>query len=269
MIVFLMIILYVLICNYIGDIGINRKIGFKRAFWINIILTPIIGILFTIKSRKLTNNELIINSIKETNFVTYNRLNVNMTEIVRILLAINLLMFIVEVILITYDQMPYLDTIILNSEIKQSYQFITYQFLHSGISHLFNNMFVLVMCGPVVERYYGKLKFILWYLIFGIFGALLQIYYNDPGKIIGASASVFGILTLFALVDKSFLKIGKYKIRFRIFAYLMIVQEIYETLKFENDKIGHLAHIGGGITAVLFFIIYHYATKIKRSKEIS
>jgi len=264
MVIFLMIILYVLVSNYIGKVGDLRKIGFKRAFWISIILTPIIGILITFKSRKLYNHEILTNAIKETNSKLSDRLNTNMTEIVRIILAINYLMFIIEIILIT-DNIPYLETIILNSEISQSYQFITYQFLHSGLAHLANNMFVLIMCGPVVERYYGKLKFLLFYLSFGVLGALTQIYCGDAGKIIGASASVFGILTLFAIIDKSFIKIRNYKIRIRIFAIILIFDEVIETLKFNNDKIGHFAHLGGAIFALLFFIIHHYGTKIKRS----
>ena len=260
MIVFLMIVLYVLVTNSVGKLGEYRKIGFKRAFWTSLLFTPLVGFYFTNRSRVLTTAELIVSGVAEKD----SRLNTNMTEVVRILLAINLLMFVAELFLISYGFVPYLQSIVLNSNFSQTYQFVTYQFLHAGLPHLFNNMFILVMCGPVVERYYGKLKFILVYVSLGVLGALTQIYCNDGGRIIGASASVFGILTLFAIVDRSVIKFGRTNIRISLFAIWIILLEVIETLKFQNDKIGHFAHIGGAIFAVLFFIIHHYATKTER-----
>jgi len=264
MVVFLMIVFYVLVANSVGKLGENKKIGFKRAFWTSLVLTPLVGILLTNRSRNLSVSELQINSIREANFESTNRLNTNMTEIVRILLAINLLMFVAELVLLTYGGEPYLQSIVLHSNISQTYQFVTYQFLHAGLPHLFNNMFGLVMFGPIVERYYGKLKFILSYIAFGVLGALTQIYFNQGGSIIGASASVFGLITLFAIIDRSVIKIGRVNLRVRLFAFFIILSEIIETLKFQNDKIGHFAHIGGAVFAILFFIIHHYATKTER-----
>ena len=53
-------------------------------------------------------------------------------------------------------------------------------------------------------------------------------------------------------------------IRISLFAIWIILLEVIETLKFQNDKIGHFAHIGGVLFAILFFIIHHYATKTER-----
>lgn len=264
MIVFLMIVFYVLAVNSVGKLGKNKKIGFKRAFWTSLILTPLVGLLLTKRSKDLSVSELQINAIKESNLESNHRLNANMTEVVRILLVVNLLMFVAELVLLTYGCEPYLQSIVLHSNISQTYQFITYQFLHAGLSHLFNNMFGLIMFGPVIERHYGKLKFILAYITFGILGALTQIYCNDGGSIIGASASVFGLITLFAIIDRSVIKIGRINLRVSLFAIFMILSEVIETLKFQNDKIGHFAHIGGVIFAILFFIIHYYATKTER-----
>jgi rhomboid protease GluP len=243
--------------------GEDRLCGFKRLFWTSLVLTPLTGLFLVSRSRKLTTQEIQINEIK-TSFGSTDRLNINMTEIVRIILAINLLMFVAELVLLTYGGEPYLQSIVLHSNISQTYQFVTYQFLHAGLPHLFNNMFGLVMFGPIVERYYGKLKFILSYIAFGVLGALTQIYFNQGGSIIGASASVFGLITLFAIIDRSVIKIGRVNLRVRLFAFFIILSEIIETLKFQNDKIGHFAHIGGAVFAVLFFIIHYYASKTER-----
>lgn len=263
MIVFLMIVFYVLATNSVAKMGEDRLCGFKRLFWTSLVLTPLTGLFLVSRSRKLTTQEIQINEIK-TSFGSTDRLNINMTEIVRIILAINLLMFVAELVLLTYGGEPYLQSIVLHSNISQTYQFVTYQFLHAGLPHLFNNMFGLVMFGPIVERYYGKLKFILSYIAFGVLGALTQIYFNQGGSIIGASASVFGLITLFAIIDRSVIKIGRVNLRVRLFAFFIILSEIIETLKFQNDKIGHFAHIGGAVFAVLFFIIHYYASKTER-----
>ena len=107
MIVFLMIVFYVLATNSVAKMGEYRECGFKRLFWTSLVLTPLIGLFLVSRSRKLTNQEIQINSTKKS-FELTNRLNINMTELVRIILAINLLMFVAEILLISYGFVPYL-----------------------------------------------------------------------------------------------------------------------------------------------------------------
>lgn len=53
-------------------------------------------------------------------------------------------------------------------------QLLTYMFLHGGFTHLFFNMFALVMFGGVIERTMGAKRFLTYYLSCGIFAALVQ-----------------------------------------------------------------------------------------------
>lgn len=39
------------------------------------------------------------------------------------------------------------------------YQIFTYMFMHGGLGHIFMNMFMLWMFGPVMEAYWGSRKF--------------------------------------------------------------------------------------------------------------
>ncbi len=55
-------------------------------------------------------------------------------------------------------------------------QLITYMFLHSenGFSHLFFNMFSLLMFGPLLERTIGSKRFLFYYVSCGLGAALVQ-----------------------------------------------------------------------------------------------
>ena len=54
------------------------------------------------------------------------------------------------------------------------YQFITYQFLHGGFTHLFFNMFALWMFGCVIENVWGPKKFIFYYIFCGVAQACVR-----------------------------------------------------------------------------------------------
>jgi len=54
------------------------------------------------------------------------------------------------------------------------YQFITYMFMHGGISHIIFNMFALWMFGSVLENVWGPRRFITYYLVTGIGAALIH-----------------------------------------------------------------------------------------------
>lgn len=53
-------------------------------------------------------------------------------------------------------------------------QVITYMFLHAGFTHLFFNMFSLVMFGRVLESVLGSKRFLFYYISCGIGAALVQ-----------------------------------------------------------------------------------------------
>lgn len=53
-------------------------------------------------------------------------------------------------------------------------QVFTYMFLHSGFTHMFLNMFALVMFGSVIENVMGSKRFLIYYISCGIGAALIQ-----------------------------------------------------------------------------------------------
>jgi rhomboid protease GluP len=74
------------------------------------------------------------------------------------------------------------------------WRLLTSLFIHFGIPHLVLNMIALVMFGPLVERLYGSVNYLLIYLLAGMAGSLASISWQPDVNSAGASGAIFGIL---------------------------------------------------------------------------
>lgn len=74
------------------------------------------------------------------------------------------------------------------------YRIFTTIFLHAGIIHLVCNMYSLYVVGPQVESFYGKIKYIILFIISGISGGLLAIALSGNNINIGTNGAIFGLL---------------------------------------------------------------------------
>jgi membrane associated rhomboid family serine protease len=262
MIFFLISIFYVIACDAVSSIGHKKNIGRGWSFVFSFLLTPILGYGITMLSndldaKKVDYRDILSNKNGDAFIFSFER-------IVSIIVAINVMMFGFEVWL---DMKGVLSIIIdpLTLHIGKQFHFwqlITHQFLHSGVSHLYSNMVILLIVGPSVERKYGTIKTLLGYLMFGIAGGLLQMFImNNPyDNMAGASGAVFGILTIFAITDSSHYMSFR-KIKMKYFAIAVIILELF-SLKLSNDGIGHFAHFGGILAGLIF-----YLTQKKNGKE--
>lgn len=75
----------------------------------------------------------------------------------------------------------------------QIYRLVTSLFLHSGVIHLCFNMYTLYAVGVKIEDFYGKIKYILIFILSGICGGLLSIAFNHNIMVIGCNSSIFGL----------------------------------------------------------------------------
>lgn len=146
---------------------------------------------------------------------------------------------------------------------------ISYQFLHGGWGHLIFNLLFLFIFGDNIEGSLGPKLFLVFYLVCGIGAALSEVFLdpyfglNDPGLLIGASGSISGILGAYAL------RYPKAKIltwiTFIFFVQIRAVwfigtwiatQFVYQMLT-PGDGTAYIAHIGGFITGLIIYSIYH------------
>jgi membrane associated rhomboid family serine protease len=74
--------------------------------------------------------------------------------------------------------------------------FVSYAFIHGNLSHLFFNMIWLLAFGTPVARRFGPLRFLLFFLVTGVAGALahLATHYGEMLPMVGASAAISGAM---------------------------------------------------------------------------
>jgi rhomboid protease GluP len=73
------------------------------------------------------------------------------------------------------------------------WRLLTSMFLHAGVFHLAFNMWALASFGPLVERLYGSVSYILIYLAAGLAGSLVSVTWQPAINSVGASGAIFGI----------------------------------------------------------------------------
>ena len=139
----------------------------------------------------------------------------------------------------------------------QIYRFITCMFIHFGFMHLAGNMVVLLFLGDNVERAVGKIKFLLIYILGGIFGSIGSFTYalvRNPGIVsAGASGAIFAIIgALLWLVIRNK---GQLEDMTTLRMCVLIAYALYNGFTSENvDMAAHLfGFLGGFLIAVLLY----------------
>jgi membrane associated rhomboid family serine protease len=96
------------------------------------------------------------------------------TDVVKHLLIINILMFLASNIFSTSMLALHYPA----SENFRTYQIITHFFMHANLAHLFFNMFALVMFGSALEAFWGPRRFLFFYIVCALGAALLHNLWN-------------------------------------------------------------------------------------------
>lgn len=144
------------------------------------------------------------------------------------------------------------------------WEFVTFQFLHGSLGHVFMNSIALFFFGPWMERWWGARQFIYFYLICGIGGALffsLLVFTNIlPSDdfhtpLVGASAGIYGILVGVAVIAPSLqvsLLFPPITLTMRQLALaLMAISVGSIVLKFGGNEGGEAGHLGGALVGFL------------------
>jgi membrane associated rhomboid family serine protease len=138
----------------------------------------------------------------------------------------------------------------------QVWRFITYQFLHAGFTHIFFNMLALYFFGPLIEGYLGSRRYLAFYLLCGIAGAVMYVilwqlgllHYGARTPLVGASASIFGVLIAAARVAPDttvMLMFPPIPIKLKVLAWIMIGIAVYTIFANGANAGGEAAHLGG------------------------
>ncbi|SDX18548.1 rhomboid family intramembrane serine protease [Paenibacillus sp. CF384] len=77
--------------------------------------------------------------------------------------------------------------------LAEPWRYVTAQFLHLSISHIFFNMFAVLVFAPPLERMLGHVKYLLFYLLCGIVGNLFSAIADSSTAGAGASGAIYGV----------------------------------------------------------------------------
>lgn len=166
------------------------------------------------------------------------------------------------------------------------WRFVTFQFLHANVTHLLFNLVGLWFVGALVEDYLGSRRYAAFYLVCGVFGAVLYLLLNFLGNLalglqqggagvltqvpfllfdsihtplVGASAGIFGVLVAAAFIapHERVHILGVLPIPMRLAVGVFLALAIANLVLGSANAGGEAAHIGGALAGVFFIRRMH------------
>jgi len=209
--------------------------------------------------------------------------NFRITEVVKNLLIINVLMFIATNI---QPLSNYHDYLILWNPFWDAnaypfpgdgvgfmgFQLVTHMFMHGDGFHIFFNMLMLVICGPILESRLGPKKFFIFYFAAGFGSVGLYILTNhfmlaapnDYYRMLGASGAIYGVMVGAALTDPNrriMLIIPPIPVRLIYLVGIALTLDIFYGFDPDSQSnTAHFAHIGGAFMG--YFLLEHIMPRI-------
>jgi membrane associated rhomboid family serine protease len=131
---------------------------------------------------------------------------------------------------------------------------ITYQFMHAGLLHLFSNMLLLLIFGGAFEARLGSFRLVGTFLLGGIAGGLGFVYWggHSVAPMVGASGSLSAVMAAYAIAETK-KRVGFFYLLSPIQGYFGVIYLptlLIFPLCFVADLAGYLAtptELGGGI----------------------
>ena len=141
------------------------------------------------------------------------------------------------------------------------YLLITSMFLHFGLSHLFNNMVVLIFMGDILEKKLGKIRYLLIYFGGGIAGNCLSVYMDikraEFPVSAGASGAVFAVMgaMIYAVIR------GRGHIEDLSARQVVIMAAFSLYFGFTSEGVDNAAHVGGLICGFLLAVLLYHPSQ--------
>ncbi len=188
-----------------------------------------------------------------------------LTPVVKWLLILNLGIYFLDLILAgSADRKPIreIGAFTIQSGIFEGkvWEFLTFQFMHGSVGHVFFNCLGIFFFGPWMERWWGSAKFTICYLLCGIAGAAFFSLLTFVGilprtdlvtGLVGASAGIYGILIGVAVIAPSMkvqLLFPPIELSMRQLAIALIMISVGSiALKWGGNEGGEAGHLGGAI----------------------
>ncbi len=153
--------------------------------------------------------------------------------------------------------------------IFRPWSLVTYSFLHSGLFHLFWNMYLLYFSSRLILNLFPVKTFFNIYFLGVILGgitfllsfSLFPAFQNSTPVMVGASAGVMAVFIFMATYSP------EYRVQLFLFSvklwYLGLAFVLIDIIQIPSGNAGgHLAHLGGALLG------YYYAKKLAQGTDI-
>jgi membrane associated rhomboid family serine protease len=139
------------------------------------------------------------------------------------------------------------------------YQFLTYQFLHENIGHIFFNMLFLYVFGNNLNEKLGHLGYLAFYLTGGVLAGCGQVLTSNSPTL-GASGAISAVTGLFlVLLPRTNIRMFVYVVYWEIpslyFIVFSVLKDFFEPLVFGDTQTAHAAHIAGNVAGFLIGLL--------------
>ena len=139
------------------------------------------------------------------------------------------------------------------------WRLITCAFLHGSFLHIACNMYMLYIIGPQIEQVYGKVKYLVIYLVSCITSSTLSLIINPDSISVGASGGIFGLMgamLAFALIERK-------NINKEYIYGLVKTIGINLVIGLIVINIDNAAHIGGFLGGIILGSLLYKFTKFR------
>jgi membrane associated rhomboid family serine protease len=181
----------------------------------------------------------------------------DMTPMTRVILITNLAVFGFQLVWYFYYRSAWFTQTFALSiqglEEGRYWQVLTYAWLHAETFpfQIFFNLLMVALLGKQLEFPLGRGRFLALYIGGALTGALAWLLSTpnpNDGLVVGASASVFALITAFAAYDpKRVLLVIPLRVSARRLAFFLVLSELLMWWGNFLPTIAHTAHLGGAL----------------------
>ncbi len=132
------------------------------------------------------------------------------------------------------------------TKILDYFRIVSHVLGHASFQHLFGNLILILLLGPILEEKYGSSTILTIMLVTAFATGLINVLFFSQG-LLGASGIVFAFIILASIVN---MRANSIPLSFLLVSAIFIGSELVQV--FQQDDISQMAHIVGGMVGAVF-----------------
>ena len=147
------------------------------------------------------------------------------------------------------------------------YRLFTCMFLHFGFQHLLNNLLLLFFLGDYVERFVGRIRYLILYLAGGLGASLFswqqEVRRGQETVSAGASGAIFAVLGGLVVL----ILIHRGRLEDLTLPRVLIMAVLSLWVGFQSAGVDGFAHLGGFLAGMLLMVLLKLPELFRRDSR--